>query len=65
MLRLLVLTLAGGLVLAAVSWYAIERPAQRLAERIPRLPTSAMTLPAAVGGTPRESTPTAHSGLRQ
>lgn len=31
---LLALTLAGGLALAAVSWYAIERPALRLADRI-------------------------------
>ncbi len=32
--RLLLLTLAGGLVLAAASWYIVERPAQRLGERL-------------------------------
>jgi peptidoglycan/LPS O-acetylase OafA/YrhL len=33
-LPLLLLTLAGGLGLAALSWYTLERPAQRLGDRI-------------------------------
>ncbi len=35
-LRLFVITLVGGLGLAALSWYAVERPAQRLGERLLR-----------------------------
>jgi peptidoglycan/LPS O-acetylase OafA/YrhL len=37
--RLFLLTLVGGLAFAAVSWYAVERPALRLGERLVRART--------------------------